>query len=104
MKTYSAMTALVMYWNLVFVSSASKTSKGGIMEGRGGVGTALPFSFSRPVLIGESRPASVTGANHSHFWFPEMGGVIGGHPSTRQQVSGNYFIIHGNIKFTIVNI
>lgn len=36
------------------------------------------FKFERPVLIGESRPASVTGANFSHFWFPEAGGVVGG--------------------------
>jgi hypothetical protein len=39
--------------------------------------TLLPFKFERPVLIGESPPASVTGANFSHFWFPEAGAVIG---------------------------
>ncbi len=36
-----------------------------------------PFKFERPVLIGESPPASVTGSNYSHFWFPEAGGVVG---------------------------
>eukprot|EP01050_Picozoa_sp_SAG11_P027657 SAG11_NODE_7092_length_1195_cov_1.114051_1_plen_170_part_10 len=37
-----------------------------------------PFKFERPVLIGESPPASVTGAKgFSHFWFPEAGAVIG---------------------------
>eukprot|EP01052_Picozoa_sp_SAG31_P067997 SAG31_NODE_26807_length_436_cov_0.765579_1_plen_63_part_10 len=36
-----------------------------------------PFKFERPVLIGESPAASVTGAQHSHFWFPEEGGVVG---------------------------
>lgn len=35
------------------------------------------FKFERPVLIGESPPASVTGSNYSHFWFPEEGGVVG---------------------------
>ena len=33
--------------------------------------------FSKPVLVGESRPESVTGAAHSHFWFPEAGAVFG---------------------------
>ena len=47
----------------------------------------VPFSFSRPVLIGSSRPAAITGVNHSHFWFPEMGGVVGGRlPSAQQAI------------------
>ena len=40
-------------------------------------GAAPPLKFERPVLIGESPPASVTGGAHSHFWFPESGGVVG---------------------------
>ena len=47
--------------------------------------TAIPFSFSKPVLVGASRSVTITGVNHSHFWFPEMGGVIGGRTSSAQQ-------------------
>ena len=46
---------------------------------------SMPLSFSRPVLIGSSRPAAITGVNYSHFWFPEMGGVIGGRVPGDQQ-------------------
>eukprot|EP01043_Picozoa_sp_COSAG02_P050543 COSAG02_NODE_5206_length_4543_cov_11.594140_3_plen_420_part_00 len=45
------------------------------------------FKFERPVLIGESRPTSVTGANFSHFWFPEAGGVVGGREHSAGQAT-----------------